>query len=148
MKNPLARFGIGSPPERAAIGEQLSGTGVRLDVLGVGTATGAPIPLPRGGFLKDASGTIVMPQLYEAPLQQLAQAAGGRYLRLALDDSDLRQLLAAAALPDTETIATGRSTDTWEDMGYLFTLPLLPLLLLLFRRGFVGELAHHLRVRL
>jgi len=32
-----------------------------LSILGVGTADGAPIALPEGGFLKDEQGTIVIP---------------------------------------------------------------------------------------
>ena len=35
--------------------------GVEVSVMGIGTAAGAPIPHPRGGFLKDADGTIVVP---------------------------------------------------------------------------------------
>ncbi|NTU65461.1 MAG: DUF3352 domain-containing protein, partial [Chloroflexi bacterium] len=37
--------------------------GYTLSILGVGTADGAPIALPEGGFLKDEQGTIVIPKL-------------------------------------------------------------------------------------
>jgi Ca-activated chloride channel family protein len=109
--------------------------------MGVGTATGAPIPLPRGGFLKDQAGTIVMPSLDEKNLRALASASGGRYRRMQIDDSDLDYLLAETALPERElTLALDRTADTWDDQGYLFILLLLPLVLGLFRRGWVLSL--------
>lgn len=124
-------------PIRSIIG----GTGARLSVLGIGTPTGAPIPLPRGGFLKDSEGTIVIPGLEEQPLQSLAQAGGGRYRPLQIDDSDLDLLLSAAELPgETETLALERSADTWEDQGFWLILALLPLTLGLFRRGALATL--------
>ena len=41
----------------------------RLSILGVGTAEGAPIPLGNGGFVKDRSGSILIPKLDSASLQ-------------------------------------------------------------------------------
>lgn len=114
---------------------QLRSANVTLSVLGLGTPNGAPIPLPRGGFLRDNAGAIVIPRLEEGPLQALAQAAGGRYQRLQVDDSDLEMLLAQAA---TETRLTEDLTaDAWEDQGYWLIILLLPLALALFRRGWL-----------
>lgn len=126
--------------DRAAkkIVKALRGSSVRLDVMGVGTATGAPIPLPRGGFLKDDTGTIVMPGLDEPGLRGLAADSGGRYIPMRINDSDLDYLLAATPLLDTrQTLALDRTADTWEDQGYLLVLALLPLALALFRRGWL-----------
>ena len=97
--------------------------------MGVGTATGAPIPLPEGGFIKDDNGTIVMPRLEEQDLRELAAATGGAYRRMQIDDSDLETLLASSPLADTEeTLSLDRTADTWEDQGYFLILALLPLL--------------------
>ncbi len=124
--------------DRKGIVKALKGTGIHLGIMGVGTATGAPIPLPRGGFLKDQAGTIVMPSLDEKNLRSLAAASGGRYMRLQIDDSDLDYLLTETTLPDGElTLALDRTADTWDDQGYWFVLFLLPLVLGLFRRGWV-----------
>ena len=120
------------------LSEALRGSGARLSVLGVGTASGAPIPLPRGGFLKDEDGTIVMPGLAESTLGKAAGDTGGRYARMRIDDSDLDYLLAETALPlHEQTLALDRSADTWEDQGYLLLVLVLPLILALFRRGWV-----------
>lgn len=124
--------------DRLAIGEVLQGSGMRLSVMGIGTATGAPLPLPRGGFLKDDNGAIVMPTLEEGPLRELAASAGGRYMRMQVDDRDLDYLLAddVLNLPE-QTLATDRSADAWEDQGYVLVLLLLPVALALFRRGWI-----------
>ncbi len=120
------------------IAKALKGTGIHLGIMGVGTATGAPIPLPRGGFLKDGAGTIIMPALDEKNLRDLAAASDGRYMRMQIDDGDLDYLLSATALADKEvTLALDRTADTWDDQGYWFVLFLLPLVLGLFRRGWV-----------
>jgi Ca-activated chloride channel family protein len=121
-----------------ALKKPLANSGMQLGVMGVGTPTGAPIPLPRGGFLKDQDGTIVMPGLPEQQLRELASATGGRYRRMQIDDSDLDHLLADTVMPDTgQTLALDRTADTWDDQGYLLILVLLPLALGLFRRGWV-----------
>ncbi len=120
------------------IARQLKGTGVSFAVLGIGTRTGAPIPLPQGGFIKDSSGDIVVPGLDESALRGLASKTGGKYSRISLDDNDLERLLSEA-LPDTgkATLALERTADAWEDKGYLLILLLLPVALSLFRRGWV-----------
>ncbi len=115
----------------------LRSAGVTLSVLGLGTADGAPMPLPRGGFRRDESGAIVIPRLEEQPLRKLAQAAGGRYQRLRVDNSDLDTLLSQAAAATETRLAEDLTADAWEDQGYWLILLLLPLALALFRRGWL-----------
>ena len=67
-------------------------------ILGMGTSQGAPIPTGQQGFLKDNSGTIVVVGMQRGRLQQSAQAAGGRYSDVQLDNSDLEFLLPAPNL--------------------------------------------------
>jgi Ca-activated chloride channel family protein len=123
---------------RNAVEELLDGSGMALSILGVGTALGAPIPLLRGGFLKDESDTIVIPKLDHSSLQSLAAATGGRYLNIQIDDSDLDRLMGDPLLPTQEqTLVLDRTADTWDDQGYLLVLLLLPLVLPLFRRGWI-----------
>ncbi len=116
----------------------LKGTGISLAVLGVGTRTGAPIPLPQGGFIKDSNGDIVIPRLDEAALRALAAKSAGTYARISLDDDDLERLLnEALPVMGEATLTLDRTADAWEDMGYLLILLLLPVALALFRRGWV-----------
>lgn len=119
----------------------LRSSNAQLDILGVGTSTGAPIPMLRGGFVKNKDGAIVLPGLDEKNLRQLADATGGRYRHMQIDDADIDYLLADNTLRDSEeTLALDRTADTWEDQGYLFILALLPLALGLFRRGWLLSL--------
>jgi len=72
----LVTDGLGAGDSRA-IAKAIAGSGAELAIIGVGTSTGAPIPLPSGGFVKDQQGTIVMPGLDEEALQKLADDTGG-----------------------------------------------------------------------
>ena len=65
---------------------------VRVYALGIGDPGGAPIPLPEGGFKKDASGSVVLSRLDEAALERLASATGGAYVRAVPSDDDVRAL--------------------------------------------------------
>ncbi len=124
--------------QQARVRDQLRGSGMRLTILGVGTNTGAPIPVNGGGFLKDKSGSIVTAALDEAALRSLAGATNGHYLRLQADDADVRSVLSRPPLTDGDvTLALGRTADQWADQGHWFVLALLPIALGLFRRGWL-----------
>jgi Ca-activated chloride channel family protein len=131
-----------SEADRAALRTTLDDDNIHLAIMGVGTPTGAPLPLPRGGFLKDNSGTIVMPGLEEATLREVAADFGGRYRRMQVDDSDLDYLLAEDPLGPTEqTLALDRTADAWEDQGHWLVLLLTLPVLTMFRRGWLACLA-------
>lgn len=121
----------------------LRNEGYRLSVLGVGTRHGAPVLLPDGGFLQDRDGEIVLPVLDEGALRGLAGSGGGIYVRLTKDDQDTRQLTGFFS----ETQAAGEqagaeiTADVWREQGPWLVLCLLPLVALLFRRGYVLALA-------
>ncbi len=111
----------------------------RVSVLSVGTREGAPIDLRDGGFLKDSSGAIVIPKLNEAPLQQLAQQANGRYHRISAADSDINYLLdIVSAEGESKEAVKGLNSDQWREEGPWLLLLLLPLAALAFRRGYLA----------
>lgn len=109
----------------------------RISVLAIGTEEGAPIPLAGGGFLKNATGEIVLPRLEPRGLRRLAHSSGGRFHALSADDSDIQYLLAPlkgrrSADMDKER---GLTTDQWREEGPWLLLLVLPLAALAFRRG-------------
>ncbi len=110
--------------------------GYQVSVLGVGTEEGAPIPA-RNGVIKDAQGNIVIAALKENALAEVAQAGHGRYVRMTLDDSDIRSLALVDA--DHNVTAAGDTTDReiarWQDFGPWLLLGVLPLAALAFRKG-------------
>lgn len=121
---------------------QLARQGYRVSVLAVGTEQGAPIPRAEGGFVNDANGQVVVPQLDAGPLQRLAAAGGGRFARLAPNDRDLDALFPAASALELDAAldsgdAEAYEADVWADRGAWFAAALLPLLALCFRRGWI-----------
>jgi Ca-activated chloride channel family protein len=109
-----------------------------LSVLGVGTAEGAPIAQPNGGFLKDEHGAIVVPKLNQEQLGALAGKGGGVYQTLTADDSDIEKVLANlnTAVPDGKGHSENQLLiDLWDDLGPWIVLALLPLAAFSFRRG-------------
>jgi len=127
----------GTPALDAA--QKVSEGGYTLHVVGVGTEQGSPIPIRQGGFLKDASGAIVIPKFERNGLQELALAGSGRYVDMAVDDSDVSALIR-------ETLNTNlamdnpltREVDLWQDEGHWFLLLALPFAAMGFRRGWLS----------
>ena len=112
-----------------------------LSILGVGTPLGAPVPVPvredQTVLLTDAAGTQVIAKLDEPKLRELAALCGGSYTAARLGDDDLLTLLPGLAevAHELREAEEHLQVDRWVDMTYLFALPLIPLLLLAFRRG-------------
>ncbi len=115
----------------------LTEAGYRLSILGVGSAEGAPIALPEGGFLKDSSGAIVIPRLDEQALRDLAQQGGGHYQTMRVDDLDIATLLDGAWLESELSLeaSQGFKADQWYEEGPWLLLLVIPLVLVVFRRG-------------
>lgn len=136
----------GADPSQAAIdaAQALRQAGHRLSVLSVGTADGAPIPLANGGFLKDANGAIVVAQVRQHELSQLASTGGGVFRALAPDNSDIDAIVNATQRANRtlqEAQQHLRVADSWRDEGPWLVLLLLPFAALAFRRGWVAAIA-------
>ncbi|MGR9000207.1 MAG: VWA domain-containing protein, partial [Gammaproteobacteria bacterium] len=107
-----------------------------LSILGVGTADGAPIALPEGGFLKDERGTIVIPKLNASDLAKLARAGKGVYQTITANDSDIQTLLSIINKPEQQGKENKNLLlDQWADKGPWLLLLVLPLAALSFRKG-------------
>jgi len=110
--------------------------GVRVSVLGVGTAQGAPVPLSGGGLLHDAQGHLQLAGRDDAALSALAAAGGGRYAPMRADDGDVAALRGELRAGSTQAVK-GQLGDEWQDRGPWLLLLLLPLAALAFRRGWL-----------
>lgn len=112
-----------------------------LSVLGVGTAEGAPIAKPEGGFIKDSQGTIVIPRLNGDELAKLASAGNGTYQSLTTDDADIKALLTDLDSPEQRQQGSSDQQSMlqlWEDKGPWLALLVLPFAALSFRRGLLS----------
>lgn len=103
----------GDPVEAAARAKE---AGVRIFVIGVGSAEGAPVPGRDGGFRKDASGNIVLSRLGEETLKQIAKVSGGTYVRSVAGDMDWDVIYNKGIRGGmkAETLESGRIM-VWED---------------------------------
>ena len=63
--------------------------GMRVFVLGIGSAKGSPIPDGEGGYMVDNTGNEVMSALNEQMCQQVAEAGGGAYIHV--DNTNVAQ---------------------------------------------------------
>ncbi len=127
----------GASPQAVKAAASLASDGFRISVLGIGSTQGAPIPSGRG-FVKDSGGQIVVSKLEIRRLQDLASAGKGEYYSLRSDNSELVQMLAGNKDDFVATDGADTALDArWIDQGYWLVLLLLPLSLMLFRKGWV-----------
>lgn len=122
-------------PVDIRVAGELASRSVRISVLGVGTAAGAP-RANRQGFVTDARGQVQLSRLDEVSLRALAQAGGGRYAALDASGADLRQLgVLETAAGATLAQTAGQEGMQAVDEGYWLLLPALLLGWLGFWRG-------------
>ncbi|MCH1602626.1 MAG: VWA domain-containing protein [Luminiphilus sp.] len=118
----------------------LGSVGADLGILVMGTDTGAPIPLPDGGFLRDDNDQIVIPAVDRQDIQRTATALGAKRTDVSVDNSDIQSLLSGAQSSITSDDSLERKTDTWIDLGYWLAIVAALLMLPLFRRGALSAL--------
>lgn len=120
--------------EQSEVSTFTKNTQYRLNIYGVGTAQGAPIKLPEGGFLKDHYGQIVVPTINTSQLKSLATNSGGKFASYQPSSADI-----AVFAPSTngELLKDEKQNHAlWRiDAGIYGLLLLLPLSLYLFRRA-------------
>ena len=107
---------------------------IRVDVLGVGTREGAPVPQRGGGFASGSGGTL-MARRDDVALRAVADAGGGRYVVLQADGTGA----AAFGAPVAEAghASRGERAQLWRDGGIWLLPVLLVLAALTFRRGWL-----------
>lgn len=127
--------------EEGRVQTALEESGASLAILGIGTVTGAPIPLPNGGFLKDNSGEIVIPTLDRNQLSAFAEALGAPYEEVSLDEQDIESLIRRDVLATEGELDLDRQTDAWQDQGFWLAALVALLMLPAFRKGVVASVA-------
>jgi Ca-activated chloride channel family protein len=112
--------------------------GIRVDVLGIGSPQGAPVPRQGGGFANGARGPL-MARRDDAALRAVAKAGGGQYVALQADGGGVMALAA----PQTETnhASHGERAQLWRDSGVWLLPALLVFAAFAFRRGWLMLLA-------
>jgi Ca-activated chloride channel family protein len=109
---------------------------IYTSVLAIGTEAGAPIPTQKG-FVKDKSGNIVIPKIDINSMRKLAASGNGRFSQISGDSSDIEYLLPKIVDNNNQRSEDEDAFDTekYIDEGSWLTLLLIPLFVLLFRKG-------------
>lgn len=137
----LITDGISGFAEEQALAEQVGATPYELLIMGVGTEEGAPIRTSDGGFLTDASGEVVVPQLNRNVLESLTNRTGGRYHDIQLSNADINYLLADSPFFDENLSEVEEEFDIWYEAGPWLIILVLPLVAFSFRRGWLFSIA-------
>jgi Ca-activated chloride channel family protein len=130
--------GAQDPAEALRAAHELKAQGATVNVVGVGTLSGAPQPSSSGGFVEDAQGRLVLSKLQVDQLERLAAAGGGRYVPVSGSGELIRALQATGTEPARSyESASGQHLDTWVNEGVWLLPPLLIFVPLLARRGWM-----------
>jgi len=124
--------------DTGAVKVTLEDSGATLAILAIGTPSGAPIPLPNGGFLKDDTGEIVIPALDRSGINAIAGELDAAYREITLDEADIEALTERDLLVTEGELDLDRQTDAWQDQGYWLAALVALLLLPAFRKGVVA----------
>ena len=124
--------------DTGAVKATLEDSGATLAILAIGTPSGAPIPLPNGGFLKDDTGEIVIPVLDRSGINAIAGELDAAYREITLDEADIEALTERDLLVTEGELDLDRQTDAWQDQGYWLAALVALLLLPAFRKGVVA----------
>ena len=121
-----------------AVSKGFKRQGIGIQVVGVGTPSGAPERDANGGFVRDERGNILITRMQSELLERLAAAGGGRFVTL----SRLRDLIGTleqARPPDLDPGASTQdaSVASWRNDGIWLVPPLLILVALLARKGWI-----------
>jgi Ca-activated chloride channel homolog len=120
--------------------DKFEAAGHRVSILAIGTREGGPITIDNGGFLKDDSGSIVIPKLNSSNMRSTAIRTGGRFSLMTNDDTDIKHLLALLEINKgkAESTQTDMKADVWREEGPWLLLLLIPLAAVAFRRGYLS----------
>lgn len=109
--------------------ERAVAAGVRIHMVGLGSAEGVPIPVlddqgRRTGFKRDADGNVVTTRLDEETLRRVAEATGGRYVRAGGTGAALDDLVDEIAGVEGEAVEARQVTQFEERYQIVLALAL------------------------
>jgi Ca-activated chloride channel family protein len=130
--------GCADPAQALTAAQGLASKGAVVEVVGIGTADGAPLKDGKGDFVHDEQGRLILSKLPLDQLQRIAGAGHGRYWSLDQFPQLIEALDARHANPlDEDSIATERQVSSWRNEGIWLLPPILFFALMFARRGWV-----------
>jgi Ca-activated chloride channel family protein len=130
--------GSGDPVESLRVAQRLRGQGTTVNIVGVGTQSGAPEPNGKGDFVHNASGAVQLTRLQTEELERIAAAGGGEYVPVSGVSRLVARLQSAQSQEvDTPSASARERLTIWQNGGVWLLPPLLLFAALLARRGWV-----------
>lgn len=130
--------GFTDPARALVTAQHLRQQGIAVNIVGVGTAEGAPQPNGSGGFARNAQGQVALARVDTRLLEQVAAAGGGQYVPLSGLSGLIAQLQAAGSREMSSGVAAPHvRLASWLNDGVWLLPPLLLLAALIARRGWV-----------
>lgn len=102
--------------------------GINVFILGVGSASGAPIPQGNGDYLKDNTGNVVMSALNENMCKDIAKAGNGTYIHVdnTSDAQDkLNMALEKLQKGETDNVIYSEYNEQFQAVGVLILILLI-----------------------
>jgi len=130
--------GFSDPSKAMLAAQRLRENGSTVDVVGIGTTEGAPMPGQNGQFVRNAHGQPEMARLQPDQLRRIANSGAGTYFSLNDVQYLMRQLRDDSdSMQQTASTAHKLNLTTWLNEGFWLVPPLLLLGTLIARRGWV-----------
>jgi Ca-activated chloride channel family protein len=130
--------GSDDPLEAIRVAERLRKQGTTVNIVGVGTRSGAPDTDGNGGFVRNGDGRPRITRIQTDELRRVAAAGGGEFVPVNGVSSLISTLESARAHSmDASEAAPGARLATWDNEGVWLLPPLLLLAALLARRGWL-----------
>lgn len=107
-----------------------------IHVMGIGSIEGAPLKNHQGTMIKK-NGNIVFSKLDKEKLKDLSDVGRGLYVEGRYSDYDEVVILKELGKSVEAQVNVGKKNRLWEEHFYLIILPILPVILWWFRRGYV-----------
>lgn len=135
--------------QQSAIREWIKSHDYTISIMPVGTAAGGVVQIPNYGLLKDDAGKIVLPPLPMGRFVQLNDLTGVTVTPLRIGDDSVEALLPPTSVnrdkKESDDKVGNKPTDITIlnalDEGALLLILLLPLVALLYRRGWIFSLS-------
>lgn len=119
--------------------KQAANNGFLVSIMQIGTAKGDVIPLRGGGFLVDQQGNRIRAVVDEVGLQEVAAAGQGYYVTSTVNDQDVDALFSFMQIDEKTSLEESIETKVnySENAGVWLLFPILVLMLVLFRKGYL-----------
>lgn len=123
-------------PSAITTAKKIAEKGVAIHAMGVGTPSGEPLKDQEGNMIKK-NGKLLISKLEKEKLSELSKIGKGRYLEAHYSDHDETLILKELKNRAEVAMNKGKKNRIWDEHFYLFLLPLIPVMLYWFRRGYL-----------